>query len=1051
MAKKLILLLLIIPIVVMILLFAASQTVANLVDVRVEGIEITGDKIIYLYMDKGETSYTLEYTVYPTGAKNKGVYVGVEAYGDAPVAEFDFNMEEEGKVVITPLSAGSAKLTLTTIERGFPASVVIHVISTKLQSIDATIDKNELVVGEKAQVSTTFSPENASNKVLYYTSSNPSVATVSDTGEVRALRKGLATITVVSDDDPTITDSIDIVVKNTDTMDLGLSQITTFQDGGSIPISIESVEAFTAANLSYRIFDAKSGNPIPASVITAEFNIDGEDVVLNYRFINKAYVGKVRIEITFQSGSDEFTKSCEVSKVDKIEAAFNNEIFAINVGQKVQLPYTLIPEDAKIICKEVTASGDYVSVRTVGKNVLVEASKAGYATVTLTIQSEQDSSQVITISTTVVVKPTTIDIVEASETYGLEDLLTVGGYKFEYAIDETTGQLKRDANGDLVRTLVGAASGNNNVFALNFQIPAAEISAECAANLKWKSSMPDKVMIDEKTGVISFADDGENFLGEVEFYVSFSYAGVEMESNRFTVRCVENGINVYSYADLYYATKATEHPIVLQTNVTDDFGYIGGEYVEKYATIHTTYDDTYYKNAYPNQEEFNKATEIKILLEFRNDLYGNNKKISADNITYKLGEDKNGDGAKDQDPNALFQGPLDFVRLVMDNNATISVKAQDNICFALYEGVTVTNVELRGCDLGDDGSGSLNLVELNYIGTTVEVFGDNVTIAYSRLTNGRTVLRAFGDINDAAKDIHVTVTNSILAQAREFIMRLGSNQFINAEDPAEGQIFSPKNIPFPGDYQHDTTKLPFKVSNAYNAKKNYYNFTDEQKQAYDEAFINTFVTVRNSVFQDSGIFAIGMDSHFAGGMLHNGAGALPTFSTILGTWHDLAKTSYGAKIRFEGEVGLYNWKAIDDVDSSTLIEVKGVVANSGGTTIQMELNVKEMIAKAQTAEGYDYKDIVTKHNGDKDYVHAGIAFFGGGKNYCVFDSDSDIVNQLAQYSVSLGVVGRSELQIAAGDENFHFFIFNNKSAFNPAAQESILTSEKAYDFVARKK
>ncbi len=1049
MAKKLILLLLIIPIVVMILLFAASQTVANLVDVRVEGIEITGDKIIYLYMDKGDTSYTLEYTVYPTGAKNKGVYVGVEAYGEAPVAEFDFNMEEEGKVVITPLAAGSAKLTLTTIERGFPASVVIHVISTKLQSIDATIDKNELVVGEKAQVTTTFSPENASNKVLYYTSTNPSVATVSDTGEVRALRKGAATITVVSDDDATITDSIDIVVKNTDTMDLGMAQITTFQDVGYIPISIESTEAFTAANLSYQVFDAVSGNPIPNSVIAAEFSIDGEDVVLSYRFVDKAYVGRVRIDITFQSGSDTFTKSCEVSKVDKIEAAFNSETFAINVGQKVQLPYTLIPEDAKIICKEVTASNDYISVRTVGKNVLVEASKAGYATVTLTIQSEQDPSQVITISTTVVVKPTKIDVVEASETYGLEDLLTVGGYKFEYAIDETTGKLKRDANGELVRTLVSAASGNN-VFALNYQLLSDEISAECVANLKWKSSMPDKVMIDEKTGVISFVDDGENFLGEVEFYVSFSYAGVEMESNRFTVRCVENGINVYSYADLYYATKATDHPIVLQTNVTDDFGYIGGEYVEKYTTIHTTYDDTYYKNAGIEDE----AT-VKILLEFRNDLYGNNKKISADNITYKLGEDKNGDGAKDQDPNALFQGPLDFVRLIMDNGATISVKAQDNICFALYEGVTVTNVELRGCDLGDDGSGSLNLVELNYIGTTVEVFGDNVTIAYSRLTNGRTVLRAFGDIDDDAKDIHVTVTNSILAQAREFIMRVGSNQFIDGgyyvTDEKGNEVFVPHSISFPEDYQYDTSKLPFKASNAYNAKKTYYNFTDEQKQAYDEAFINTFITVRDSVFQDSGIFAIGMDSHFAGGMLHDGAKAMPALSNIHGTWYDLAKTSYGAKLRFEGEVGLYNWKAVDDVNSSTLIEVNGVVVNAGGTPFEMELNIQEMINAAKSAVGYDYADIVTQHNGGKDYVHAGIAFFGGGKNYCVFDSDSSIVNQLAQYDVSLGVVGRSELSAAAGDENFHFFIFNNKSTFNPAEQEKILASEKAYDFVARKK
>ena len=71
MAKKLILLLLLIPIVVMILLFAATQTVSNLVEVPVTGIEIIGDEsFVYLDMDKNET-YSLEYAVYPTTAKNK--------------------------------------------------------------------------------------------------------------------------------------------------------------------------------------------------------------------------------------------------------------------------------------------------------------------------------------------------------------------------------------------------------------------------------------------------------------------------------------------------------------------------------------------------------------------------------------------------------------------------------------------------------------------------------------------------------------------------------------------------------------------------------------------------------------------------------------------------------------------------------------------------------------------------------------------------------------------------------------------------------------------
>ena len=114
MAKKLILLLLIIPIVVMILLFAATQTLSNLVEVPVTGIDIIGtDEFVYLDMDKEET-YTIEYAVYPTTAKNKNVSVSTEAFGDEPLASFDFTIED-GKVTVIPTSAGAARVVLTTV------------------------------------------------------------------------------------------------------------------------------------------------------------------------------------------------------------------------------------------------------------------------------------------------------------------------------------------------------------------------------------------------------------------------------------------------------------------------------------------------------------------------------------------------------------------------------------------------------------------------------------------------------------------------------------------------------------------------------------------------------------------------------------------------------------------------------------------------------------------------------------------------------------------------------------------------------------------------
>ena len=39
---------------------------------------------------------------------------------------------------------------------------------------------------------------------------------------------------------------------------------------------------------------------------------------------------------------------------------------------------------------------------------------------------------------------------------------------------------------------------------------------------------------------------------------------------------------------------------------------------------------------------------------------------------------------------------------------------------------------------------------------------------------------------------------------------------------------------------------------------------------YEKDYIKTFVNVSNTVFKDAGIFAVGIDSHFAGEALHDG-------------------------------------------------------------------------------------------------------------------------------------------------------------------------------------
>jgi hypothetical protein len=129
-----------------------------------------------------------------------------------------------------------------------------------------------------------------------------------------------------------------------------------------------------------------------------------------------------------------------------------------------------------------------------------------------------------------------------------------------------------------------------------------------------------------------------------------------------------------------------------------------------------------------------------------------------------------------------------------------------------------------------------------------------------------------------------------------------------------------------------------------------YRITDEQKAYHDEKFIKTFITVKNSVFKDAGLFAIGMDSHFAGPALANGPelvkslGAIGNLfkknnGTLVDEWIGLAKTSYGAKLTFDGDVQLCSWKDLENVDSSTLISVPEKSVFSG----KIDFDVNEIL------------------------------------------------------------------------------------------------------------
>lgn len=1092
MAKKLILLMLLIPLIVMISLFTATKTISIMVDVPVSGITVSGANThIYLNLDKNET-HTLNYTITPSNAKDHTVTVTAAKYNNNTLAEFDFE-QSEGSVKIIPKTMGSAIIHVTTKDGGYRGSVIVHVESQKafeLKSISSSVEKTELNIGDKVQINTEFNPTNASNSILHYSSDNESVAIVNDKGVISALRPGTASILIRSDFDSNIYNTLTVTVlnntvnneNNTYSPPGDFSELAT---EGDLPLHVpDGIETIDLKNVTARAYYVNSDGLEVSLDDVIELTLVKKEVAgveyysISYKFKDESFVGEYSIEASYDDGENDFKLSYEnLSKTKEelieVELEFDggNET-ALFVGANVALPFTVSPESAEYNYTFSATSSDVVSsIKILGSKLYFESKALGTATVTLTASLKSDPTKFAKATVTVYVIPSSLVVANelvdgALSTLG--EIFTLGKYEYVHKFDKATLES------------LSAVSNNTTVTTEN------ELSLDLLFNgkgtlgtwfeegIRWEvdSTYSDYVYVNKTADgkhEICFRDNSDTFDEIVEFRAIYE-KGSKSISASCKIRCVANGINVYSYIDLYRATKLDvdngyPRSVVLRSDIIDDFGfyYDEGKLKPHYTEIHTTYDDDYYKNIGKEAD-----AKVKVLVEFRENVYGNGYTINAHNLTLGLLDEAGvptGDTpAKDKNSPTLFKGPLDFIAMsgaidgdgeeykTYSKKAVVSVKGQDNICFALYEGVTLSNVNLKGATPNE--TEGLDLTDLDYAGTVVEILGDQTSIEYSRIQYGRMVIRAFGDINNPDKEINVNIKNTRLSEAREFIMRIGSNRFVQ------------------GNFDDPTPMLPGADDKTHDTKAEYNTFSDAKRNSYDEQFINTFVTLENSVLKNTGLLAIGVESHFSSYALADGRNFVETLSslgtsfkkengtTFLDSWKNLSKTSYGAKIKFVGEVNLYTWKPIDDVNSDTLIEIplKDEIDKLKDSIIYKIPDVQKFLTLVGGLK-FDVKAMVNKYNewliasgktqivhtvdGTK-YVHGGIVFFGGGKNYGVFDSTeaTSVSKNLPAYQVGLDEVGSGYLKQAAGDEPFYFLMFDS-ATYNlaPNGDDSVLNKK----------
>lgn len=110
--------------------------------------------------------------------------------------------------VVTGVAVGTATITATSDDGNHTATITVTVTQPELVSLDLSPTSLALVVGGTGQLTAVKTPVNGAGTVVWSTD-DPQVATVSETGEVTAIGAGTANITATVG---TITDSAEVTV-----------------------------------------------------------------------------------------------------------------------------------------------------------------------------------------------------------------------------------------------------------------------------------------------------------------------------------------------------------------------------------------------------------------------------------------------------------------------------------------------------------------------------------------------------------------------------------------------------------------------------------------------------------------------------------------------------------------------------------------------------------------------------------------------------------------------------------------------------------------------
>ncbi len=1066
--NKIIALMLVIPMLLMFSLSTAASAVEILVDVPVSKVTLTvnGEKELEVDVEKGDT-LKLEAKIEPSTATHTAVSYQVQEVEG--VKQADVIITDDGRVI--PKSIGS--VAIVAVAGAQQDSIVLTFSADKVAEAEQGTDKINLTVGENRELKIgedlLIYPSSAAD-VIEFSSSNDKIASVNSRGIIESRFTGeceiYASITGLKYDESSQSFkeheykfTYNVIVDASDNeyaiSFAGNKNEVSFSSYSDIYYEIDL--SINAGNISKDdiVFDYDK-DAIESVIIEENDGMYVIKIEWKEGIIEGSYVVELKDEVGNKLGAIKFERGVIDWKID-----YTGDLYlAVGKSKNIDVLVDGV-SDYDIVCRSSNPS--VVQVKKNNSLFNVNGAKEGVSQITVQLIVDGDVYGEKTLNVEVVKPYNTITVKNddstASLTKSLARELVIGEYKY-------VGSNKTKYKFNIP---------------INVSYSAGQTESEIDySKLVWKSS--DTSLATVENGVLTVSG---GFSGNVIITVSSKYneaLGYDVKTS-YTINVVAGAVNVTNYEDLMKAEEAG-YEVVLQSDVMlapllkENYGKDGwaGEYnnyiegkgkyagLGVYKTIDPTADISYYKSLGHDDD-----AKLKCFVEITNNIYGNGHSINADYLT--RGGEKMYKG-EHSTQGFIFHGPLSIVRIAYGaaENAlgNASVKSQDNIIFLVNkDNIKLRNVELKGCSdenaLGKDGT---DLTNLDNCGTVLEVVGNNLELSYSKVNNGRTVVRIYGKANTDegivtanlnSYKLSASISNCILSYGREFILKIGTNQLKRGKNVADTSKYLASANLFPG--ASNDYKQYYDEANPYLLKKDGSNYTLSEKK--DDYFINNYVltdvSLKDSVFAYAGLFSIGLESQF-GGLALDGWDYSSTylFGSDLG-WGDVAGTSYPARLKLLGDVRFYDWKTVSSVNSDTLLDADDTIKER----LNFNLDVSSLIESYRTRSG----DTATAErllltSGGDSWINAPIAIYGGGKNYSIIDYSGVSEDFSEMFELKIPVkyfipdFNARFIYYSAGIEDFRFMVYEAHSAkegyLSLERQIKDLGNQDAYNWLSRK-